>query len=110
MIIEGANALPFMKATYSSFHCIPLIPLPPEILEMVYMYCTSGRLTKDEVRKLYPAGVLYGMGGVTDREIVHGAVECGLRVNKAGNNWKERLRKRKRETNQEAAMIQKRKK
>ena len=80
MIREGANALPFMKATYSPFHCIPLIRLPPEILEMVFMYCTSGNLTRDEMRRLYPAGVLLGMEGVTDREIMHGAVKCGLQV------------------------------
>ena len=80
MIREGANALPFMKATYSSTHCVPFIGLPPEILELVFMYCTSGCLTQDEMRRLYPAGVLLGMEGVTDREIVHGGVECGLQV------------------------------
>ena len=70
MIIEGANALSFMKATYSSIHCAPFIGLPPEILEMVFMYSTSGSLTRDEMRRLYPAGVLLGMKGATDREIV----------------------------------------
>ena len=77
---EGASALPFMKASYSPKDEAPLVGLPPEMLERVYMYCTSGRLSIGEVRQLYPVGVLYGMGGMTDREIVHEAVVGGLRV------------------------------
>ena len=80
MLREGSNALPFMKATYSHSTGVPIIGLPPEILEMVYMYCTSGTMTAEEMRNLYSAGVLYGMDGVNGREIVHAAVYCGLLV------------------------------
>lgn len=67
-----------MKAPYSAKHGAPLIELPPEILEMVYMYCTSGRLKVDEMRRLYVTGVLLGMKGVSDRDIVHGALVAYL--------------------------------
>ena len=80
LIREGATALPFMKATYSLTHRAPLIGLPPEMLEMVYMYCTLGSLKADEMRRLYPAAVLWGMRGVTDRDIVHEAVICRLQI------------------------------
>ena len=63
-----------MRATYSPTNGTPLVGLPPEMVERVYMYCTSGRLSIEEVRRLYPAAVLLGMEGVTDREIVHRAV------------------------------------
>ena len=79
-VSEGAIALPFMNATYSPLEHRPLIGLPPEMLERVYMYCTSGRLTSPEMRRLYPAGLLYGMAGITDREIVHCAIVYALRV------------------------------
>ena len=75
MVSAGASALPFMKASYSPIRAAPLVGLPPEMLERVYMYCTIGRLSIQEVRRLYPAGVLLGMGGVTDREIAYDAVE-----------------------------------
>lgn len=71
----GANALPFMKTSYSITHGTPLLRLPPEMLERVYMYCTMGRLSIEDMRRLYPKGVLLGMRGITDREIVHLAVE-----------------------------------
>tara|TARA_R110002050_G_scaffold245901_1_gene383573 strand:+ start:709 stop:963 length:255 start_codon:yes stop_codon:yes gene_type:complete len=74
MISTGASALPFMRATYSPANEAPLVDLPPEMVERVYMYCTLGKLSIEEVRRLYPAGVLLGMEGVTDREIVHRAV------------------------------------
>ena len=74
MISTGASALPFMKATYSPTYGAPLVGLPPEMVERVYMYCTLGRLSIEEVRRIYPAGVLLGMEGLTDREIVHRAV------------------------------------
>tara|TARA_R110002050_G_scaffold139864_4_gene264441 strand:- start:4 stop:258 length:255 start_codon:yes stop_codon:yes gene_type:complete len=73
MISTGASALPFMRATYSP-NGAHLLGLPPEMVERVYMYCTLGRLSIEEVRRLYPAGVLLGMEGLTDREIVHRAV------------------------------------
>tara|TARA_R110002050_G_scaffold20557_1_gene58081 strand:- start:1069 stop:1329 length:261 start_codon:yes stop_codon:yes gene_type:complete len=63
-----------MKATYSPTNGVPLVRLPPEMVERVYMYCTMGRLSIGEVRRIYPAGLLLGMDGVTDREIVHHAV------------------------------------
>tara|TARA_R110002050_G_scaffold166670_1_gene297208 strand:+ start:978 stop:1148 length:171 start_codon:yes stop_codon:yes gene_type:complete len=44
------------------------------MLERVYMYCTEGKLSIQEVRRLYPAGVLLGIEGMTDREIVHHAI------------------------------------
>lgn len=74
-IREGEKALHFMKATYSPRRRASRIELAPEILERVYMYCTAGRLSAGQVRQLAVAGVLSGMGGVSDREIVHGAVE-----------------------------------
>tara|TARA_R110002050_G_scaffold217470_1_gene353503 strand:- start:430 stop:714 length:285 start_codon:yes stop_codon:yes gene_type:complete len=77
-IKEGAPVLAFMKATYSAMHSAPLIQLPPEILEMIYMYCTLGTLQVDEMRKLYVAGLLLGMAGVNDRDIVHGALVASL--------------------------------
>ena len=77
---EGAAALPFMKASYSLKSEAPLVKLPPEMLERVYMYCTSGKLSVGEVRRLYPAGILFGMVGMTDREIVHAAIVRELQV------------------------------
>ena len=75
MINAAASTLPFMKATYSYTLRGPLVRLPPEMLERVYMCCTEGRLSVQEVRQLYAAGVLLGMAGITNREIVHQAVE-----------------------------------
>ena len=80
MVSNGAKALPFMKASYSPTRAAPLVGLPPEILERVYMYCTEGRLSVQEVKRLYPAGILVGMEGMSEREIVHGAVDVGLEV------------------------------
>ena len=74
MIRAGGSTLPFMKATYSPAHMAPLVRLPPEMVERVYMYCTEGKLSIQEVRGLYSAGVLMGIEGMTDREIVHCAV------------------------------------
>ena len=68
-----------MKATYSTIQHSPRVELPPEMLERVYMYCTAGGLSAREIRKLYPAGVLLGMDGMTDREIVQNALINGLR-------------------------------
>ena len=79
-ISEGAMALPFMKATYNPMISVSLIQLPPEMMERVYMYCTTGRLNVWEMRRLYPAAVLCGMNGIVDREIVHGAVVDYLRA------------------------------
>lgn len=78
MIGTGASALPVMKALYSPAHHTPLVGLPPEMVERVFMYCTEGRLSIQEVRRLYPAGVLLGMQGITDREIAHHAVVTGM--------------------------------
>ena len=75
MVSAGARALPFMKASYSPTYMSPLVGLPPEMVERVYMYCTQGRLSIQEVRGLYTVGMLMGMEGLTDREIVHRAVE-----------------------------------
>tara|TARA_R110002050_G_scaffold285979_1_gene435895 strand:- start:242 stop:451 length:210 start_codon:yes stop_codon:yes gene_type:complete len=58
----------------------PLMRLPPELVERLYMYCTEGRFSIQEVRRLYPVGVLLGMEGMTDREIVHHAVVDGLQT------------------------------
>ena len=69
-----------MKASYSPTHMAPLLKLPPEMLERVYMYCTEGRLTGQEVRRLYPAGVLLGMAGMTDRQIVHRVIAEGVHL------------------------------
>ena len=80
MISAAASALPFMKASYSPTFRVPLLELPPEMLERVYMYCTIGRLSTQEVRLLYPAGVLLGMDGKTDREIAHHAICTGLQM------------------------------
>ena len=66
-----------MKATYSTIQHSPRVELPPEMLERVYMYCTAGGLSAREIRKLYPAGVLLGMDGMTDREIVQNALVNG---------------------------------
>ena len=71
MISAGTNAMSFMKASYSIIRLAPLLSLPPEILERIYMYCAMGRLSIHEVRKLYPAAVLLGMEGITDRAIAH---------------------------------------
>ena len=79
-IKEGAIALPFMKSTYSVIEQRPRINLPPEILEQVYKYCTLGWLCVSELRRLYSAGVLHGLKGLTDRELSHHAVEIGLPV------------------------------
>tara|TARA_R110002050_G_scaffold1772_3_gene11527 strand:+ start:1479 stop:1790 length:312 start_codon:yes stop_codon:yes gene_type:complete len=80
-ISAGANALPFMKVTYNPFQMTSLVGLPPEMLERVYMYCTHGMMAIQEVRALYPAGVLLGMEGMTDREIAHHAVAAeGLQL------------------------------
>ena len=73
-ISAGADVLPLMKASHSATATAPLVNLPREILERVFMYCTVGRLSTQEVRRLCPAGVLLGMDGITDREIVHVAV------------------------------------
>tara|TARA_R110002050_G_scaffold258662_1_gene398014 strand:- start:35 stop:340 length:306 start_codon:yes stop_codon:yes gene_type:complete len=81
MLRESEKAVPFMKASYHARCCAPAILLPPEILELLYMYCAAGSLKVGEVRKLYPAAVLHGMERLTDREIVHGAVEEGLEAN-----------------------------
>ena len=80
MISAGASALPFLKASFSPIHLAPLLRLPPEMLERVYMYCTWGRLSTQEVRRLYTAGVLLGMERMTDRELVHHAVVEGKQV------------------------------
>lgn len=80
MISAGASALPLMKASYSPTHMAPLMGLPPEMVERLYMYCTEGRLSIHQVRRLYPAGVLLGMEGITDREIVHRAVNDKLQL------------------------------
>ena len=77
---EGVEALPFMKATYTVTVGSPSLPLPPELLEHIYLFSTNGRLKINEVRRLYPAALLFGMSGVTDREIVHGALELELPV------------------------------
>ena len=77
----GANALPFMKASYSPTHQTPTLQLPPEMVERVYMYCTEGWLSVQEVRGLYPAGVLLGMEGMTDRQIVHHSLVSGGQPN-----------------------------
>ena len=69
-----------MKATYSPTLLAPLVELPPEMLERVYLYCTQGRLSIQESRGLYAAGVLLGMEGMTDRQIVHHAVIEGMQV------------------------------
>ena len=79
-IDEGTSALPFMKATYSPTLLSPLVWLPPEMLERVYLYCTQGRLSIQEMRGLYAAGVLLGMEEMTDRQIVHHAVIEGMQV------------------------------
>ena len=78
VVSAGASALPFMKASCSPTHMTPLVGLPPEMLERVYMYCTEGMLGIQVLRRLYPAGVLLGMEGMTDREIVHRAVIEGM--------------------------------
>ena len=78
MISAGASALPFMKASYSPTTMAPVVGLPPEMVETLYMYCTLGRLSIQEVRLLYPAGVLLGMEGMTDREIAHRALVGGM--------------------------------
>ena len=80
MVIEGEKAMPFMKASYLAKFRIPALPLPPEILEMVYMYCLCGAMQMSKMRKLYPAAALLGMDGMTGREILHGAVEEGLQA------------------------------
>ena len=77
MSSAGASAVPFMKVSYSPTHMVPLVGLPPEMVERVYMYCTDGRLSIQHVRRLYPAGVLLGID-VTDREIVHRAIDDNL--------------------------------
>ena len=77
MLREVEKAVAFMKASYSVKQCTPSIPLPPEILELVYMYCITGTMQVSEMRKLYPAAVLHGMKGLTDRDIIHRAVEKG---------------------------------
>ena len=74
LINAGTSALPFMKATYSPTLLSPLVWLPPEMLERVYLYCTQGRLSIQEMRGLYAAGALLGIKGMTDRQIVHLAV------------------------------------
>ena len=78
MIGAGARALPVMKVLYSPTHQAPRAELPPEMLERVFLFCTQGRLSIQEVRRLYPAGMLVGMEGMTDREIVHRAVVTGM--------------------------------
>ena len=77
---EGEKAVAFMKISFLAEHSMPAIPLPPEILELVYMFCICGCMLITEVRKLYPAAVLHGMEGLTDREIVHGAEITGVRT------------------------------
>ena len=79
-INAGTSALPFMKATYSPTLLSPLVWLPPEMLERVYLYCTQGRLSIQEMRGLYVAGVLLGIEWMTDRQIVHHAVIEGMQV------------------------------
>ena len=74
-VSAGASALPFMKASYSLTYRAPLVGLPPEMMERVCMYCTMGRLSISEVRRLYPTGVLLGAEGITDREITHFAID-----------------------------------
>ena len=76
----GASALPFMKVTYSATLQQPAIRLPPEILELIFMHCTEGLLDGNEMRCLYPAAVLLGCRGLTNREVVHGAVMSNLSV------------------------------
>tara|TARA_R110002050_G_scaffold258794_1_gene398137 strand:- start:157 stop:528 length:372 start_codon:yes stop_codon:yes gene_type:complete len=71
---------PFMKATYSPTLLSPLVWLPPEMLERVYLYCTQGRLSIQEMRRLYAAGVLLGIEGMADRQIVHHAVVEGMQL------------------------------
>ena len=44
------------------------------------MYCTSGYLTRAEVRALYTAAQLHGMKGLTDRELTHGVFVEKLRL------------------------------
>tara|TARA_R110002050_G_scaffold107077_6_gene217393 strand:- start:548 stop:859 length:312 start_codon:yes stop_codon:yes gene_type:complete len=80
MISAGATALPFMKASYSRTHQAPLVGLPPEMLERMYMYCTEGKMSIQEVRSLYPAALLLGMNGMMDREIAHHAVVGGIQL------------------------------
>ena len=65
-------------SSYSLTYRAPLVGLPPEMLERVYMYCTMGRLSLQEVRRLHPTGALLGMEGITDREIAHRAFEDRL--------------------------------
>tara|TARA_R110002050_G_scaffold234543_1_gene370440 strand:- start:74 stop:448 length:375 start_codon:yes stop_codon:yes gene_type:complete len=79
-INAGTSALPFMKSTYSPTLLSPLVWLPPEMLERVYLYCTQGRLSIQEMRGLYAAGVLLGIEGMTDRQIVYHAVVEGMQV------------------------------
>ena len=74
LIFEGARALPFMKATYNAAHLAPLVGLPPEVLERVYMYCAAGSLTIKDMRRLYPASTLCRMPEMTDLQIVERAI------------------------------------
>ena len=60
-----------MKVSFSVRDCRPTINLPAEMLEHVYMYCTGGCLSKEEIRALYTCAVLQGMGQHTRRELVH---------------------------------------
>tara|TARA_R110002050_G_scaffold73086_1_gene157370 strand:- start:325 stop:669 length:345 start_codon:yes stop_codon:yes gene_type:complete len=79
IIKAGTSALPFMKASCSPTQLAPRVRLPPEMLERVYMYCTMGWLSIQEVRRLYAAGMLLGIEGMSDRQIVHRAVIEGIR-------------------------------
>ena len=79
-VSSGDNTLPFMKSSFGVRKGCPLLQLPPEMLEHVYMYCLRGRLEKWEMRMLYSSAILLGMGWITDREIVHGALELMLKV------------------------------
>tara|TARA_R110002050_G_scaffold30016_1_gene76777 strand:- start:21 stop:314 length:294 start_codon:yes stop_codon:yes gene_type:complete len=80
MINAMTSALPFMKTTYSPILLAPRLKLPMKMLERVYLYCTQGRLSIQELRKMCAAGVLLGMEGMTDRQIAHHAVIEGTKV------------------------------
>ncbi len=75
MGIGCIGALPFMKATYGSMGCCPLISLPPELLEHIYMYCTSGCVSKREMRELYVLSVLVGVNDISSEDIVRYALQ-----------------------------------